>query len=109
LRKLLSALLEDDFQGFFNKEVDRSEISGLISDENLEEWLVSEVCEGGFQYITDADVAATECWDVEENGRAGGKKKETVIMFFIAWHYSVSMLWKITWVHGGFYTVMFQP
>lgn len=50
--------------------------------------------EGGFQYITDAYVsAATEWWDVEENGRVEGKKKETVIMFFIAWHYSVLMLW----------------
>jgi hypothetical protein len=70
LRKFVSALLEDDFQGFFNKDVNRSEISNLmsvlkgfenISDENLEEWLINDVCEGGFQYITDAVVsAATE-------------------------------------------------
>jgi hypothetical protein len=65
LRKLLSALLEDDFQGFSNREVNRSEISDLmnvlkgfenISDEYLEEWLVNDACEGGFLYITDADV-----------------------------------------------------
>jgi hypothetical protein len=62
--------LEDEFQGFFNKEVNGSEISDFInvlkgsentSDENLEELLVKDVCEGGFQYNTDADInAATE-------------------------------------------------
>jgi hypothetical protein len=41
------------------------------------------VCEGGFQYITDAVVsAATEWRDVEGNGMVGGKKKETDYVFY---------------------------
>jgi hypothetical protein len=53
-RKLLPDLEE---QGFPNKKISKSEILDMVcamrSFENVDEWLQSDVCELGFQHMTD--------------------------------------------------------
>jgi hypothetical protein len=63
-RKLLPDL-EDNFQGFPNKDINKSEILDMVcavrsfenvNKDNVEEWLQSDARELGFQHITDTDI-----------------------------------------------------
>jgi hypothetical protein len=63
-RKLLPDLEDDDLQGFPNEEISKSEILDKVcavrsfenvSEDNVEEWFQSDVCELGFQHV-DTDI-----------------------------------------------------
>jgi hypothetical protein len=75
-RKLLPDLQDDDLQGFPNKENSKSEILDTVyairssknTDEHNEEWPQSDVCEVGFQHMTDIVNAAAKQTGEEDGG-----------------------------------------
>jgi hypothetical protein len=57
-----------------------------IDEDNVEEWLQSDVCEMGFQLMTDVDIANAAMKQREK------KKDKAVSVSVIAWHYNVLTL-----------------
>jgi hypothetical protein len=67
-----------------------------VNEDKVEQWLESDVCELGFQHITDTDIvnAAMKQTGEEQSGGLRVKKKEKVVSTsVIAWCYSVLTLY----------------
>jgi hypothetical protein len=69
-------------QGFLNKEVSKSKIldkacaiksSENVDKENVEKWLQSDVCELGFQHVTNMDTANAT---MKQKRKEGGEHEE---------------------------------
>jgi hypothetical protein len=78
-RKLLPHLEKDEWQGFPNEEIRKSEIPDMVyamrrfentDKDNIEEWLPSDDCELSFQQMTDKDTADIA---TKQKGEEGGE------------------------------------
>jgi hypothetical protein len=76
-RKLLPDLKKVDLQGFPNEEISKSEIFdmvyamrsfGNINKDNVKKLLQSDVCELGFQHMTDTDTVYVTKQKCDEEG-----------------------------------------
>jgi hypothetical protein len=100
-RKLLPDL-EDDLQSFPNEEIGKSKILDMVctmrsfenfNEDNIKEWLQSDVCELGFQHMTRTLLMLPRNKREKKRvGRMRVKNDKVVSAPVIAWHYSVLTL-----------------
>jgi hypothetical protein len=87
-RKLFPDLEEDYLQGFPNEEICKSEILDMVcavrsfeknQRRNVEEWLQSDACEGGFHHMTNRQTLSMLLLKRREKTRVGRMRVKFVL------------------------------